>query len=242
MPAQAAPWGAATARGRDAPLGAAAAGAVAWLALAAAAALGWAGAGWIDLLLCFGLLCVVPLGFGLVRRLGVYLPPGPLLPAAAWAGAASVVAAPGLPAGLLAAPWVVACALTALWGLSSLAAERSRRPRTLLPVAALGYLAFGSVWLFLSAVGARPLGFPGVIVELTAVHFHFAGFAAPLVAAATAAALQGRRPRAAAVARAGGFGVVAAMPMVGQASCCRRCSRRAGPPCWPWRWGRWRSC
>lgn len=189
-------------------------GLVLWTALAAAWAAGLLRPSLIDLLLAFGLLFVVPLGVGQARRLGVHITSAPLVAAAAALGALSLLPEPGVLAGGLAAPWLVACLLMALSGLGSLAAQRSLSPRTLLPVAALAYLAVGAGWLVLSRLGARPLGFSDVIVQLTAVHFHFAGFAAPLVAAATGEALQARFPRLAAAARIGGMGVVAAMPLV----------------------------
>src|SRR4029077_3860861 len=43
---------------------------------------------------------------------------------------------------------------------------------------ALLYFPVGCVWLVLSRLGANPLGFSDDIVLLTAVHFHYAGFAA----------------------------------------------------------------
>jgi hypothetical protein len=166
------------------------------------------------MLLAFGLLVVVPMGLDQTRRLGVHLALRRSVPAAAILGAASLLLAPGVPAALPAAAWLIACILLTLSGLSSLAASRSLGPRTVLPVAALGYLAVGAGWLVASRLGARPLGFSDEIVQLTAVHFHFAGFAAPLIAAAAADALQARLPRWAAATRGGGMGVVGAMPLV----------------------------
>jgi hypothetical protein len=49
--------------------------------------------------------------------------------------------------------------------------------------AAMLYLPIGAVWLLASRLGAGLLGFEEPVVLLTAVHFHFAGFAAPLIAA-----------------------------------------------------------
>ena len=47
--------------------------------------------------------------------------------------------------------------------------------------AGLAYVTVGSIWLFLSRWGMNPLGFSDAIVLLTAVHFHYAGFAAPIL-------------------------------------------------------------
>ena len=44
--------------------------------------------------------------------------------------------------------------------------------------AALVFWPVGCVWLVISRLGVNPLGFSDDIVLLTAVHFHFAGFAA----------------------------------------------------------------
>ncbi|NJN44183.1 MAG: YndJ family transporter [Anaerolineae bacterium] len=38
------------------------------------------------------------------------------------------------------------------------------------------------MWLLASRLGANPLGFTEPIILLTAIHFHFAGFAAPIIA------------------------------------------------------------
>ena len=43
-------------------------------------------------------------------------------------------------------------------------------------LASLGFLAIGAGWLVLDRAGAEPLGFGPTIVQLTAVHFHVAGF------------------------------------------------------------------
>jgi hypothetical protein len=44
--------------------------------------------------------------------------------------------------------------------------------------AALVYWPVGCLWLVISRAGVNPLGFSDDIVLLTAVHFHYAGFAA----------------------------------------------------------------
>ncbi len=43
------------------------------------------------------------------------------------------------------------------------------------------YLPIGAIWLFMARMGMEPLGFTEPIVSLTAIHFHFAGFAAPIL-------------------------------------------------------------
>ncbi len=51
-------------------------------------------------------------------------------------------------------------------------------------LAAMLFLPVGAVWALLACGGFQPLGFRDVIVLLTAVHFHYAGFALPLMAGA----------------------------------------------------------
>jgi hypothetical protein len=76
--------------------------------------------------------------------------------------------------------------------------------------AGLLYLPVGAVWLVAARAGVPLLGFDGVIVPLTAAHFHFAGFGASFVAAMAGRALRhaGVRSRTWLV----GAGIVAATP------------------------------
>jgi hypothetical protein len=46
-------------------------------------------------------------------------------------------------------------------------------------------LVLGAAWLVLSRAGFRPMGFQEPIILLTAVHFHYSGFATALIATAT---------------------------------------------------------
>ena len=75
------------------------------------------------------------------------------------------------------------CAVAALGALTELVEHRSLHPIRLAPAAALGFMAFGAIWLVLARAGIAPFGLSPVVVELTAVHFHFTGFAATLMAA-----------------------------------------------------------
>jgi hypothetical protein len=53
------------------------------------------------------------------------------------------------------------------------------------------FLVVGAAWALADRAGLRPLGFDPVIVRLTAIHFHHAGFTAPLIAAWVAAGSAG---------------------------------------------------
>jgi hypothetical protein len=126
----------------------------------------------IDGALAFAVTVVVPLATGLDGR----------DPRHRWglAGAGGVAATSfvferGIGAATLVAPWAI--------GVAFLLLETARKtPRTLaggLRVLPSAYLVVGAGWLMLSRLGARPLGLGDVIVSLTAIHFHYAGFVAP---------------------------------------------------------------
>jgi hypothetical protein len=89
----------------------------------------------------------------------------------------------GVAPAILASAWLLVCAIAALGALVDLVMGRSLRPVRLAPAAAVGFMAFGAIWLVLSRARIAPLGLSPAIVELTAVHFHFTGFAATLMAA-----------------------------------------------------------
>jgi len=119
---------------------------------------------------------------------------------------------PGGVAAALTLPWLASCVLVSLSGLLELVAVRPFALEGILRSVATGYLTFGAGWFFLSRLGVRPLDFPDAVVELTGVHFHFAGFAAVLVACTAAARGHGRAPGRFAIA--GAVGAVAAMPII----------------------------
>ena len=60
--------------------------------------------------------------------------------------------------------------------------------------AGLLYLAVGGTWTVIARAGLRPLGFPDLIVLLTAVHFHYAGFALLVLAGLVAGRSAAPRP------------------------------------------------
>ena len=151
----------------------------------------------IELLLLFGPLLAVPGGLSMVvgqQAPGELRGEGPvvrfLLPAALCV-VVSRWLAPGFPAAALAAPWLLVTGLVALLGLQRII-RRGFFPLAELTVdAGLLYLPVGGGWLLLSSAGLEPMGFDSTIVLLTAVHFHFAGFSAALVAGLTGRVLKG---------------------------------------------------
>jgi YndJ-like protein len=151
----------------------------------------------VDLLLLLAVLVVVPIGLRLLPLSGyrsrqVLCVARIVQPAGAAAALASFLIAPGYLAGVLALGWLITCGVASLAGLVELLERRSIRPSALVPAAAVAYLSVGAGWLVVSRAGVRPLGFSRDIVELTGVHFHYAGFAATLIAALTLVALRDR--------------------------------------------------
>lgn len=79
------------------------------------------------------------------------------------------------------------------------AALRSLSLPQLVARAALLLWTVGAGWLVVDAFGLRPLGFSPLIVRLTAIHFHYAAFIVPVIAAFLAAGYPSALTRAAAV-------------------------------------------
>jgi len=206
------------------------AGAGLWAALATVAALTGA-FGMIETLVMLAVLVVVPLALHLsvpaanaepadsrlnaiIKRIGhphtlaqklqpfaaVFVPVAFLLPA-------------GISAGALALPWLVVCGLIALSGALAFYQRRVRTIEAFVMNAGLLMVPIGGVHLLLSRLGMKSAGFGEPIVLLTAIHFHYTAFAAPVMAAQLGkrvrAVLAPAYPLYAAVA----LGLVAATPL-----------------------------
>lgn len=148
----------------------------------------------VDLLLLLAPVVIVPLGLRLVPLRGQQairmLRLARLVqPVGAVAAVIAFLHPQGWTAGLIALGWLCPCALGSLAGLLELLETRSWRPVPLVSAAALASLSVGAAWLVASRGGMR-LGFSPAIVELTGVHFHYAGFAATLLAALAVHALR----------------------------------------------------
>lgn len=176
---------------------------------------------WIPALLLLAPLTLLPLGLDLVERAGAPAggegpgaPAGLLrvagvlqLPAAALL-AGSYLLTQGAVAAVLALPWLAATAVLAAAGLLRLR-ERGLQPVADLALdAGLVYLVVGAAWAVSDRLGFRPLDFPTVIVLLTALHFHYAGFVLPVVTGLAAARTGGP------AATLATLGVVAGVPLV----------------------------
>jgi hypothetical protein len=163
-------------------------GGMVWIGLVASRLAGLTRLTLIDLLFLLAPLVIAPLGLALIAfDAGV---PTSLLSAAIRVQPAGAVLAVvafllpiGLPAAILAAGWLLVCGIAALGAFAYLVEGRSLSPERLSTAAAVGFMAFGAIWLVLSRGGIAPIGLSPIIVEMTAVHFHFTGFAATLMAA-----------------------------------------------------------
>ena len=138
----------------------------------------------IERVLLLGVFVIVPLGLSLIKTV-----PPTLERILVWAtpiGATCAFISLLLESGALAAtlvlPWFVVTAIVGFIGLWRLPRTGLREPAEISITAGLIYLPIGAVWLLAYRLGIQPMGFGDTIVLLTAVHFHFAGFAAPLLA------------------------------------------------------------
>jgi hypothetical protein len=117
-----------------------------------------------------------------------------------------------LPAGNLAAvlslPWFVTTAIVSLAGLMRIFQRGVNSREELCVDAGLIYLVIGGGWAVLSRGGMRPLEFEPIIVLLTAIHFHYAGFLLPIFTGLAGKILPGATSRLAAT------GVIAGVPLV----------------------------
>jgi uncharacterized protein (UPF0548 family) len=119
-----------------------------------------------------------------------------ILPAALF-GAISLSMETGNWAALLATPWLLLCFATSWSG------RRAVWPA----LAGSLYLSVGAAWFWADRMGLNPMGFGDGIVRLTALHFHFAGFALPVL---TGILLQIRDRW---YVRCAAFGVVVGVPL-----------------------------
>jgi hypothetical protein len=192
-------------------------GAAAWCVVAALWAADVVDLTAVKLLLAVALLVTVPLALDLIRwntllAQSLKLEARRAMPVTGVVAAVSLTRSPGTLAAALTIPWLLSCVLVSVSGLLELISARPMRIDRFALIVASGYLTFGAGWLVVSRLGAQPLDFPDAIVELTAVHFHVAGFAAVIVACTSGAFARGRV--AGRLAVTGAFGVVAAMPIV----------------------------
>ncbi len=168
------------------------AGAAVWAGMAVLARMGVVRIGAIELMFLFAPLVIVPLGMELGRGFGGagFLDEWGqrVQPAGAALAVMAMWLPPGRRVGVVALGWMVICVVMAgsgVWDLVLAAStDADRGCRATWAIARID-LAVGGAWLVASRMGMRPMGIQEPIGLLTAVHFHFAGFATATIAAAT---------------------------------------------------------
>ncbi len=192
------------------------AGGLLWIGLVAGSALSLFSLNTIDLLFLLAPLAGVPLGLDLALRvvngeknsLAIGVARWVQLPAALCT-TVSFLFSQGIVATILVFPWFcLGCGL-GIWGLVCLVRGGFKSLRTVCVSMSFIYLPIGCTWLVASRGGLSPMGFQEPIVLLTAIHFHFAGFAAPLLTAATAATVEGTTAKVQKIFRIIATGVLA---------------------------------
>ncbi len=88
----------------------------------------------------------------------------------------------GWRAGALVCAWLIVAVALALHGLERLIRNGVKSFPEFCFAFGEGYALVGALWLLASRLGLRPIGFHEPIVLLTAVHFHYAGLMAAVLA------------------------------------------------------------
>lgn len=115
---------------------------------------------------------------------------GAIAPIIAISAALSFTTDVGAVAAIIAIPWFAFTIALAAIGVARILSRRTLFDPGISVDVALLFVAVGGAWLVISRAGLQPLGFSDRIVELTAMHFHFAGFALPAIAGAVASRLK----------------------------------------------------
>jgi len=166
-----------------------------------------------------GILVIVPLAMSLVPALQteresiLYRAAVSAQPVGAVATVLSFFLTPGIPAATLALSWLLVTMVIAVFALWRLLKRGPRLSGEIFVDAGMLFLPVGAGWLLASRFGTQPIGFGETIVLLTATHFHFAGFAAPILTGMAGRALVGARS-VTSVFGVSGILVIAGTPLV----------------------------
>ncbi len=168
-------------------------GIVVWLAFLIAMRPDVMTADWGRAVLLLASLTVVPMALHLLRRTHLDEPLLRLairlqLPAALLLGL-SLGCSEGALATMLALPWLLVTLLVATQGLLRFWYGAWRSSNDMVVATGMAYFAVGGIWTVCDRAGWTPFGFDREIGLLTAIHFHVAGFALPLLASLAAKSL-----------------------------------------------------
>jgi hypothetical protein len=130
----------------------------------------------LDAILSFAAVVIVPLGLNSpsARQMAVVLAAAAILTCGLFLSGGGWSAT-------MAVPWLLV-AVGLLWRAASAAhfnADRSLK--TITKLAAHGFLVVSAAWAIAACGGYPVMGFDPVIVQLTAIHFQYAGFALPVL-------------------------------------------------------------
>ena len=168
----------------------------------------------------YSFLVIVPLALSLVPvgdqrgSLGLYRVVVLLQPIAAIVTIASFFVEKGVLSAALSGAWAILTGLIALFGLTRLIARRFYPLEELSIDAGLLYLPVAGMWLVIYRLGVQPLDYGETIILLTVIHFHFAGFAAPVIAGMVGRALTTKQSQPSRVFPLIVVALIAAMPLV----------------------------
>lgn len=161
----------------------AAAGVIVWLITLLLTTVDSEQAELVHKVLFWAVLVIVPLGLSVVAdQSKLYKVVVFAQPVAALITVASFFVQKGALSAALASAWLLLNILIALLGLVRLTRRGFHRIEELSVDAGMLYLPVAGGWLVVYRLGIQPFDFGEMIVLLTAVHFHFAGFATPIIA------------------------------------------------------------
>lgn len=193
-------------------------GGAVWLFLVAR---GPVGATWgaIELLVLLAVLVIVPLGMGLIGRQDgvgkmILVAASRIQPVAAVMVVASFWMPKGPAAALWISGWLLLSGLLAVFGAMRLSQRKRGEIARACSEASLLFLPIGAGWLAVSRAGLTPMGFAEPIVLLTAMHFHYAGFAAALYVGLALRLLGAGGKRTGRINTLAAIGVIAGTPVL----------------------------
>ena len=193
------------------------AGLIAWVVLLLGTTADSASIELIHRIVLFGVMVVVPLGLSLVppsTDSWLYNIAVATTSLAAILTTISFFLDKGVLAAVLVCGTFVVYIVIALYGVTRLISRGGPTPLAELSIdAGLLYLPVAGAWLVIYRLGIQPFGYGETIILLTVVHFHFAGFAAPIIAGMNGRVLATRNYPEPMFAFAV-FAIVAAMPLV----------------------------